>query len=187
MRRRGGLIRFFVHKIKTLSRDIIEPIQIFFILRDDHVVTRLIDLHESFKHRALSLLHPLAHGMKIRWHDQRCRENAFTLLPFTFPKKLLEPFSYIKNIGIKRRKHLDFFALGIKNIAQCRITITGVFLQITNSVLGLGFPGSIHQTLNVHPCQSQRNKSYRRQYRKSSAHIIRNDKRTISIFIRNFT
>ena len=140
----------FARRIKTLSCNIIKAVRILRVFRDNDIMLRFIDLQKSLKYRALGLLHPLPHGMKICGHDKRGRKNTFALLTFAFAKKLLKPFRHIKNIGIKRGEHFDFFAPSIKDITQRCITVADVAIQIANFIFRFGLARAFHQTLDIH-------------------------------------
>ena len=139
-------------------------------------MVHLFDRDDGFENGAFAVLNPLSHRVQIGCEIDRCGENAFVFLAFALAVQLFPPLRYIVQFRVEIDQNFDFFARFVQFVTHGGILCSRIFVEILRSAHLLHAQRAGHQLANVESGSSDGQQTHRRQHRKTSAHIVGNDK-----------
>ena len=161
-----------VHFVHTLTREEVETIEVFFIVREKHFVARSFHRNHRFKDATLAFLNPLTHGVEVGGEVYSSREDAYAIFTLTFAIELLPPFVHEVEFGLIVHEDFDFLTSTIKCIANSSVLRSDV-------VLGAAFffhiSGTLHERVNVETSASDGEQTYGSEHRETSTHVVGDD------------
>ena len=161
----------------------VESVKVCRVCLNVKILLWLFDIHNCFKQNSRAFLDKLTHRMKIGGEDCRGRIDSFVILTFTFTKQLFIPFIHHGKCRFIGHHDFNCFSFAVKDVSQCRISVTIVLFQITDSKCFSCFCCTVHQLLDIRTGNCDWKQSYCGQYGISSADIIRNNKGFITFFV----
>ena len=84
-----------VDLIDTLASEEVETIEVLLVRRNNYGAVGILDGDDGLEDGTLTLLDPLAHGVKVGGEIDRGREDSLVVLAFRFAEELLPPLGHI--------------------------------------------------------------------------------------------
>ncbi len=184
MRQNGAVHRALVDEIHVLARQIIESVQIHRLLANDNLFPACLNIEHRLKHGAGTVLDKLSHGVQVGGQIHACREDTFLILALGLAVKLFPPLGNIVCAGLVVRQNLNHFALSQQDIAQRRVFHSIVLLERSFQRHLPAFRRAFHQFVDIRAGHRNGKQTYRRQYGKTSAHIVGHHKALVAFLIR---
>ena len=129
----GSLHCFLVDYRHILLGQEVESVKVCRVCLNVKILLWLFDIHNRFKQNSRAFLDKLTHRMKIGGEDCRGRIDSFVILTFTFTKQLFVPFIHHGKCRFIGHHDFNCFSFAVKDVSQCRISVTIVLFQITDS------------------------------------------------------
>ena len=98
----GTLTSYLVDFVNATMLQIVQIVEILGILRDGHVMVRIIHCQNSFENLARTFLDVLSEGVQVGGENRSCREDSLMFLALAFAEQLFEPFDEIEKLGLER-------------------------------------------------------------------------------------
>ena len=184
MREHGALKGLAVDVRHAAALEEVEAVDIRRVVADDDLVLRLFEQHDGLEEIAATVLNILAHRMQVGREDHGRREQALTVLALALAVELLPPLVH-QRVGRLVADH-DFGALAlvVENIADRRVLVAVVLLEIRVAVRRLRLSGARHQRVDVRACDGDRQQADCGEDRVTAAHVVRNDEGLVALFVR---
>ena len=176
MGQNGAFHGLFVDHREILLRQEIEPVEVFRVRGDEEILLGTAKIHYCLKEVSPPLLDHLPHGVEVGGIGHGSGEKAFVVLTLAFAEELLVPLGHLDEGRLVGNQDLDGFPLPIEGVADGRIPVTGVLVQVRVLQLLLRLPGAGHQGVDVTAGDRNGQQPHGGEDRVPAAHIVRDHK-----------
>ena len=161
----------------------VQTVDVCGIVRDFDAVGCVLDIENSLKLIAQTVLDVLTEGVQIGREDNGCREDALLILTLALAVELLPPLADHLSRRLVCREDLGDLTLSVKDISDSGVSYTLVCDGVIVQILGSGVSSAAHHCVDVDACNSDRKQSDCGKNGVTSADIVGNDECFVTHFV----
>ena len=166
----------------TLAGHEVQAVQVLLVGLDHHLVLRCGYRDNRLEEGTLALLDVLTHRVQVGREGYAGGEDTLAFLALRLTVELLPPLVDILQLRLVRTEDLDLLAIGIEQVTHGSVDRRRVLLEgYALGRLGLHLLGTLHQGAHIDTGYGQRQQTYGRQYRETTAYIVRNHERGVAL------
>ena len=174
-----------VHLIHTLALQEVQTIEVLIIVREEQLLVRSLYADNSLEDRALALLNPLAHRVKVGSEVASCREDTLLVFTLALTIELLPPLSEVVKFRLEVANDLNLLAsLCIERLTSSSIDSSRVLIEsnvLTTSLFHVS--STSNELFYVETSNSDRQQTYWSKNRETTTYIVRDDETLITLFV----
>ena len=178
-----------VHLVNTLALEEVQTVEVLIIVREEQLLVRSLYADNSLEDRALALLNPLAHRVKVGSEVASSWEDTLLVLTLALTIELLPPLSKVVKLWLEVAYNLNLLAcLSIESLTcscidSCRILLESYVLAASL----LHVSRTSYELLYIETCYCDRQQTYWGQNREAATYIIRDDEALVTLLVSTST
>ena len=174
-----------VHLVNTLALEEVQTVEVLIVVREEQLLVRSLYADNSLEDRALALLNPLTHRVKVGSEVASCWEDTLLVLTLALTIELLPPLSEVVKLRLEVADDLNLLAsLSIESLTCSCIDSSRVLLEsyvLAASLLHLY--STSYELLNIETSYCDRQQTYWSKNRETATYIVRDDEALVTLLV----
>ena len=174
-----------VNLINTLALEEVQTVEVLIVVWEEQLLVRSLNADNSLEDRALALLNPLTHRVKVGSEVASCWEDTLLVLTLALTIELLPPLSKVVKLWLEVAYNLNLLAsLSVESLTCSCIDGSRVLLEsyvLAASLLHFSCTGN--ELLYIETSYCDRQQTYWSQDREATTHVVWDDETLVTLLV----